>query len=266
MMRFSNISLGGRLALGASLLALSAPVLADHSWSGYHWKRTATELRIPTGDNVGPAWDSYLNIAIGAWNKSTVINSPKVAGSVNPRNCPGVSGTIQVCNYAYGQTGWLGIASVSTSNGHIVQGTTKLNDTYFSTAQYNKPAWRQLVMCQELGHDYGLDHQDDDFNIDTTASCMDYTNYPAGNENPDGHDYAQLVTIYNHLESGATMTGGMSASTGAEVGDIPTGWGRAIHFTRDGRPDKFERIDGPARKTVTHVLWAQGEGPRNVRH
>ena len=255
------------IALGIGTVAIATPVLASHSWNNYHWVRTSAELTVPVGDNVTAVWDSYLTNAVADWNQSTVINSPKVAGSTNPKNCRGVVGTIQVCNSKYGNNGWLGIASISISGGHITQGTTKLNDTYFNTAQYNTPSWRALVTCQEIGHDYGLGHQDEDFATDNTNSCMDYTSLPAGNESPDAHDYQQLLAIYNHLESAASMTfGGNGAGGAAEVGDSPADWGRAIHFTRDGRPDVFERIDGPGRKTITHVFWALGAGPRNFRH
>jgi hypothetical protein len=38
-----------------------------------------------------------------------------------------------------------------------------VNDTYFNTPKYDTSAWRNLVMCQEVGHTLGLDHQDEDF-------------------------------------------------------------------------------------------------------
>jgi len=260
---WDKISGKRRLLLGAAvaapLLAMTVPALAVHSWSNYHWKRTTAEITVAVGDNVNSTWDPYLDTAIADWNQSAVIASPKVPGSSN-NNCRAVAGTIQVCNRTYGNNGWLGIASIWLSGGHISQGTTKLNDTYFNTAQYNTPPWRALVTCQEIGHDYGLGHQDEDFATDTTNSCMDYTNLPAGNEHPDAHDYQQLGTIYNHLES--ALSAQQSASSAAEVGDTPATWGRAIHFTRDGRPDVYERIDGPGQRVITHVFWAVGEGPR----
>ncbi len=120
-------------------------------------------------------------------------------------------------------------------------------------------------MCQEIGHDYGLGHQDEDFNTDSTESCMDYTNVPAGNEHPDAHDYEQLLAMYNHTESGATITSRAPASN-AESGDTPADWGRAVHFTKDGRPDVFVQDLGNGNRKITHVFWAIGEGPRNVRH
>lgn len=253
-----------RIAIAAILAGVAAPVAATHSWSNYHWVRTTAELTVPVGDNVTSNWDSYLQTAVIDWNKSTVINSPLVAGSSNPKRCGAVAGTIQVCNSKYGRNGWLGIASIWLSSGHISQGTTKLNDTYFSTAQYNTPSWRALVTCQEIGHDYGLAHQDEDFSTDDTQSCMDYTSLPAGNEHPDAHDYDQLLSIYNHTESGAVIKG-RGATGNAEPGETPAEWGRAVHFTKDGRPDVFMLDLGAGNRKITHVFWALGEGPRNMR-
>ncbi len=58
-------------------------------------------------------------------------------------------------------------------------------------------------MCQEIGHDFGLDHQDEsgaDFN-----TCMDYSN-ALDNPSPNAHDYEQLETIYNsHVDSSSTV-------------------------------------------------------------
>ena len=248
------------IVLGFAACAIAAPAIAGHSWSNYHWKRTTVEIMPPVGDNVSGVWDAHLVTAVNDWNLSTVFNSPLVPGSTNPRNCRAVAGTIQVCHGKYGQNGWLGIASIWLSGGHISQGTTKVNDTYFNMAQYNTPSWRQLVMCQEIGHDYGLDHQDEDFSTDNTTSCMDYTNQPAGNEHPDAHDYQQLLLIYNHLETAAMTLGAGTPST-SESGDTPAEWGRAIGFTADGRPNVFEKIEAGGRK-ITHVTWAIGEGPR----
>ena len=252
-------------AIAAPLLALATPVLATHSWNNYHWKRTTAELTVTVGDNVKAAWDSYLITAVSDWNQSTVINSPLVPGNTNVFTCRPVAGTIQVCNRAYGNNGWLGIATIWLSGGHISQGTTKLNDTYFNTATYNTPAWRRLVMCQEIAHDYGLDHQDENFNNPNLGTCMDYTSNPTGppsNEHPNAHDYEQLLAIYNHFESSFSQS---QVAALSDSGDTPAEWGRPIRFLRDGRPNVFERIEGPGRKVITHVFWALGEGPRRNR-
>ena len=246
-------------ALGSAALLIGGPALADHAWSTYHWSRTTAQITPAIGDNVSSQWDSYLRTANTDWNRSIYIESPLVAGSSNPRNCRPTAGRIEVCNSTYGNTGWLGIAQIWLSGGHISQGVTKLNDTYFNTATYNTPSWRGLVMCQEIGHDYGLDHQDEDFNTDNTNSCMDYTNNPAGNEHPDAHDYEQLEIIYSHAHSSSSTA---TAPSAGASGNTPAEWGRPVAFTRDGRPDVFVREIAPGQRVITHVFWALGEGPR----
>jgi hypothetical protein len=88
-----------------------------------------------------------------------------------------------------------------TGGTHITQAYTKMNDTYFDTAQYNTTAWRNLVMCQEIAHAFGLDHQDEDFNNANLGMCMDYTKVPSTNQHRNRHDYDQLVTIYSHTST-----------------------------------------------------------------
>lgn len=67
----------------------------------------------------------------------------------------------------------------------------------FNTPTYNNPVKRQHVMCQEIGHDFGLDHQDESgADLDT---CMDYSS-ALDNAHPNAHDYEQLETIYAHLD------------------------------------------------------------------
>ena len=240
---------------GAATLA-ATPVAATHSWGGYHWARTSTQITPPLGDNVTAAWDSYLQTANADWNQSTVIQSPLVAGATTPKQCRPVAGTIQACNASYGRNGWLGLGSIWLSGGHISQATTKVNDTYFNMAQYNNPAEKASVMCQEIGHDYGLDHQDEDFNTDNTNSCMDYTNNPVGNEHPDQHDYNQLLAIYNHLDSAQTANAVRSMPSQAAIGDTPAEWGTPVRRNSRGQADVFVRDLGKGQKVVTHVVWA----------
>jgi hypothetical protein len=183
-----------------------------------------------------------------------VLNLTKVAGSVtNPRNCRPTSGRIEVCNAKYGSTGWLGVAQIWASGSHITQAVAKMNDTYFNTAQYNTPAWRRLVMCQEIAHDFGLDHQDENFNNANLGTCMDYTSDPDGppsNEHPNQHDYDQLVTIYSHLDSTTTI-GAMPAGMANGEFHSQADWGQAIATSSHGKPILFERDFGNGYKMFT---------------
>lgn len=162
----------GVIAATVAAAAISAPVLASHSWDGVHWPRTGNQLRVPVGDNVDGRWDYYFKNAAGDWSKSTIIQSPIVGGKTNPAECSFVTGTIQVCNAAYGATDWLGLASISMSNGHLSAGVAQMNDTYAEVPPMNGPSWRQYVMCQEIGHTYGLDHPDEATDNPNLGTCI----------------------------------------------------------------------------------------------
>lgn len=266
-----------RVALISSAALVAGPALANHWWGGYHWSLSGSELQLDVVDAVNTAaWDSALNTAISDWNVSRVLNFTKVSGAgVNAKKCSPIAGKIVVCNAAYGNRGWLGIAQIWLSNGHISQGTTKVNDTYYNTATYNTTAWRSLVMCQEIAHDVGLDHQDENFNNANLGTCMDYTNNPATNQHPNQHDYAQLEEIYSHTHAAQTNfaireVGKAPPQAGvpaeAAGGDSPGEWGRAIHFDGLGRPDVYLLDLGGGRQKITHVFWAIGEGPNGKLH
>lgn len=253
---------------------MAVVVNANHSWGGYHWARTSSPFTLKVGDNVSSAWDPYLDEAISDWSVSSVLDLTKVIGSTNPRTCKAKTGQIQACSERYGNTGWLGIAQIWISGTHITKATTKVNDTYFSMPTYNTPAWRRLVLCQELAHDFGLDHQDEVFDNANLGSCMDYTNDPDGgiggavdedpsNEHPNAHDFAQLESIYAHLDSFTTVgqtafsgPGKSSVFNGVD-GDEVAEWGRSIRTSSDGKPSLFERDLGNGHKVFTFVFWVR---------
>ena len=240
----------GLLALLAGLAA--APAAANHSWGNYHWARTANPFTVKVGDNVNATWDSHLDVAIADWHASSVLDLQEVAGLATSKQCRPTSGRIEVCNGAYGFNGWLGIAQIWLSGSHIVQATTKVNDSYFNTATYNVPYKRQHVMCQEVGHDFGLGHQDEsgaDLN-----TCMDYAT-ALDNQHPNAHDYQQLETIYAHLDSTNTATGAESAGL-AGTDAAPERTERTDRISSSEIVEHFH--DGT--KRVTHVTWAL-EGP-----
>ena len=266
-----NVATKARVSLAAVVVGLAiaaGPLSADHAWGSYHWARTANPFTLAVGDNVSSAWDSYLNTAITGWNASTVLNLNKVAGGSRSRNCKATTGRIEVCNGSYGNNGWLGVARISVSGSHITAATTRLNDSYFNTATYNTPAWRRLVMCQEVGHDFGLDHQDETFNNQNLGTCMDYTNdpdgggsYGPGNEHPNNHDYDQLETIYRHLDRFTTV-GSQTAANGQDTANEPENWGQLVRSSRNGRVQIYELDLGRGRRIFTHVFWADPERDR----
>ena len=246
------------LAMAVLIVAGFATVAyANHSWGGYHWARTANPFTLKLGDNVSAIWDASLVSASSDWSLSNVLDTAIVSGGTNPKNCRPKAGRIEVCNSKYGNNGWLGLASVWVSGTHITQASAKLNDTYFNTPTYNTAAWRNLVMCQEIAHGFGLDHQDEIFDNPNLRTCMDYTNDPSTNQHPNQHDYDMLEEIYAHLDS--TTIGQATQKGAAPELDLsePGSWGREVRHSADGRNSLFERDLGDGNKVFTFIIWAE---------
>jgi hypothetical protein len=241
-----------------AVLAFQASPSANHSWRKYHWARTANPFSLNLGKNVSNAWLNYLTNASADWSQSSVLNTTVVTGGTNASDCTPTYGRVEVCNAAYGSTGWLGVAQIWITRGtHIAQGTVKVNDTYFNTNTYNTSSWRQMVMCQEVAHTFGLDHQDENFDNTNLGTCMDYTSNPDGppsNLSPNQHDYDQLVTIYSHLDSFTTV--GASSSTRTPALNDPSEWGQLMKVSHGGKTQIFERNLGNGQIVVTFVIWA----------
>jgi len=252
------------LAAGAALSAVVAtPASAAHSWNGYHWARTANPFTLKVGDNVSDVWDGVLDTADADWTTSAVMDLTEVAGTANKR-CSMTAGTVQVCNSSYGNNGWLGLATINISGGnHITQGSAKLNDTYFSSATYNNPNEKLHVMCQEVGHTFGLGHTSEDGSSQNT--CMDYFSNTGANAgstlstHPNQHDYDQLASVYAVPDSSTTLASPATPSAGAA--------GRP-----DARPYRTERTDrgkhteirehfADGSTRIIDVVWADGPRP-----
>ncbi len=255
MKKFSTIVKVGSVATLLSVGLFASVAYANHSWGGYQWGRTQSPLALKIGDNVSTAWDANLLGASGDWSLSDVLDTSVVVGKSNPKTCRATNGRVEVCNSKYGNNGWLGIASIWVNGDHITQGTVKLNDTYFNTAQYNTPAWRNLVVCQEVGHTFGLDHQDTDFNNPPLGTCMDYTNDPTPNQHPNQHDYDELDLIYAHLDSVNTASQTLSVSARNFNNENLSELGRVVRKSKDGKNSLYERDFGNSEKVFTFVVW-----------
>lgn len=258
-----------------AMLVFPTSASARHAWGKYHWARTSNPFTIAVIDSMTTDWDDNLNTAMSDWGASTVLDLTKEAGNTDNatrQNCPVVAGKVRSCNYTYGSTGWLGVAQIwLTTGNHIAQGTAKMNDSYLSSgySETNK----QHVICQEIGHSWGLGHQSEtgaDLN-----TCMDYAN-ALDNPSPNTGDYDQLLCIYDPAYKGVSLTSGPHRCRGTGHLDsfnstnlsaqMPAGfanadvnaqenWGEKV--SDNGKTAIFVRDFGDDNKVVTFVFWAR---------
>ena len=242
-----------RLTLVFSLLATVATIGASsaagsHSWGDYHWARTANPFTLTLGDNMTSDWDPYLSEASSDWSRSSVLDTTIVPGGTTGKKCRATTGRVEVCNAPYGFRGWIGLAQIWISGSHITKALAKMNDSYFNTPAYNKPEAKQSVLCQEVGHDFGLDHQSEDPKVDMDT-CMDY--FEGWNQDPNAHDYEQLELIYAHLDSTTTVFASVASDA------------RVEHVEREDRIKDSIIVEqlSDGSKRVTHILWALPGAP-----
>ena len=249
------------ITLTCTLTLVVPPAMASHAWGNYHWARTTPSFTLQLKNSMTSQWQPSLAGAVADWNVSAVLDFASQT-SKRKRNCAGTDGMVETCNAAYGNNGWLGIAQIWVSGDHITKGIVKLNDTYYSTSSYNTPAWRNLVVCQEIGHTLGLGHNDEDFST-TNGTCMDYSNDPIPNQHPDAHDYDMLVSIYTHLDSfnsyAAAGTGGgkgKPSRVGQEI-DLSSvqDWGEVVKTDALNNPSLYKRSLSNGEIVFTHVTW-----------
>ena len=252
--------------LVAVALVVPTSAFANHSWGNYHWNKTGSTVNLTLGDNVSGTWDNHLRTAEADWDQSTVLSLTVGAGGTRARQCKPTAGRVEVCNAAYGANGWLGLAQIWLSGGHISQGVSKMNDTYF---MYESE--KLHVMCQEVGHTFGLGHTSEDGSSQNT--CMDYYQNKSDSDmtstRPNAHDYALLESIYSHSHAIAISPAVEALASGFGYldfsGDVST-FGEEIFRTDDGRGRVF-RLDfgtdhqGHHVDVLTHVYMA---GPENL--
>lgn len=236
-------------------LAFATPSRASNSWGSYHWARTSTPFTLQLLNNTSSAeWNSFLGLVSADWSQSSVLHTNIMSGT-GAGNCKAKTGAVQICNRKYGFNGWLGLAQIWVSGDHITKATVKVNDSYFNTASYNDDHAQRHVLCQEVGHTFGLGHQASS----DSNSCMDDVNglFDPAFVGPNAHDYEQLAAAYgSHADASTTVAQlAKSAASDEEGPDVPANFGRPVGTGRV--PEVLfvkELPDG--RKLFTHVVPA----------
>lgn len=244
----------------ATLAVGSIDASAQHSWGSYHWARKTTgEFTLRIGNNMTAPWQSHFTTATADWGTGAYgspLRTAAVPGTAKG-SCRPVTGTVQVCNDRYGTNGWLGLAQIWLKGGHIYQGTAKMNDTYFDLPAYDLAPEKLHVVCQEIGHTFGLGHTSEDGSSQNT--CMDYYRNSSATDwtstRPNPHDYEMLKAMYAHADSTSTIATRAATTPGTGLGS---------GFAPDGTPAGASPTRGRVYVTglpggvmvVTFITWA----------
>lgn len=254
----------------------------DHQWNRYHWEKTTSgAVALTVGDchTSGSGWSAILNnVLTGAFSLNGYVDAdPNVdnwsdAGSptyvsLQQVACNSSTAKIKSYNASYGDTGWLGLASISIYLGkdkHIAKGETKVND-YYKTAPsgydgFNESIEWYHVLCQEVGHTIGVDHV-------VGATCMNTEERPLRYPEPNTNDALLLSSpgMYGHVHSG----GGGGKKGGPPPGGAgpPSGLAKAFWAEQhDTLEEMFSAADAVVDVTVLSSAFDRhvGRGPAAV--
>jgi len=204
-------------------------VEADHKLES--WPHTPGQLlELDVGVNLTPRFAEHLpgvlaDLSDPRFGNPVRLTAVPGAGK-NDGECPHVVGRIEICNLNLGETGGNGFLVIDfDENGFMLAAVAIINDFYFPG-----PPWedelihtedRILILCHELGHAIGLDHQDESGK--SLGTCMDYS---GDAYRLNAHDYIQLARQYGAklhvINVGGVRTAGTSvviASSEAQKAD-----------------------------------------------
>ena len=205
LIHLPRAALFGALVFGVALFSATV-ASADHSWNGYHFPSYNLSPAV-VNDTSSSLYD--VPAAVTEW--------AALGTGVQPTLTTASKGDITV-KEAFSPF-WLGLARVFLDDGHITKAEVKLNTRLLNN--YG-PAAADHVLCQELGHVLGLDHnRDGDGGGSPDDTCMNDQTTIGSYTSPNSHDTAQLNLIYDGHDDAVPDDGGDTGGGGG--GPCPPG-------------------------------------------
>jgi hypothetical protein len=178
MKRFANIACA--LLVVALVVVNTAMVPATtsmHRWWQWHWHRSNLNVWV-YGSHV-----TQTRAAMADWSNNTDINLTEVTSHNH----------ISAWGQNFGDTGWGGLASIESSSWdwhcwwwcEVTHAHARFNSFYSGTNNW----WAQGVQCQEIGHTFGLDH-------DNTGGCMGLGYWAGQGNTSSAHSRGDINAMY----------------------------------------------------------------------
>jgi hypothetical protein len=150
----------GTAALSVLVIALligNYNLAFGHKWWKWHWDKSTIRVWIQNCETEAEA-------ARADWDGHTDLSLPRLTSHTD----------ISVWCDNFGKTGWWGLASIEDSEFdwwhcfwwcRIKHGHARFNTYYGGTTGTGSGSDKRGVLCQEIGHLFGLDHSN-------TGDCM----------------------------------------------------------------------------------------------
>jgi hypothetical protein len=199
-----------------------------------HWQSDGNHqgLQMEVVRATESTWYSYFSHAVYQWDNGIPdALTLTTSSAAYDFSCSPINNKLKVCNGNYGDTKWLGINKVLLINGYIIASADRMNEYYLKSASADQKTY---TMCHEMGHGktgrclccmlvakvsclipfsspppiilgFGLPHTDETFGNKDLGNCMDYTNNPSVNMQPDTSNYKFLATLYGTVPGSATL-------------------------------------------------------------
>lgn len=176
--RLKTVALG---MLVVGLLVANYDIAFGHKWWKWHWDKST--------------------IKVGIWNCATEANAAKVDWDSHTQlSLPGSSTHTDISVWCdnFGNTGWWGLASIEDSSWdtwhcfwwcRISHGHARFNTYYGGSTGAGEGSERRGVLCQEVGHLFGLDHSN-------TGGCMAKGYYSPSSNITNAHNWADINAMY----------------------------------------------------------------------
>lgn len=170
------------LVAGSLLIAgLAGQAAQAHQWGC--WSQADRNIKIR---NVA---GSQASSAISDWNNMTILNISSVSSGEE----------IYVFNANSGNTGWAGLATITSYSGCTIRRATAQVNTYYYSSTSTAA---RGIHCQEVGHGFGLDHSND-------GGCMGagYWYSVTGAYRPVTHNVNDIASMYANKHAGEEHEG-----------------------------------------------------------